>query len=250
MAQSPGSTIIDHLATRTDPRVERTKGRHLLDILTLARCATISGADEWAAMAACGEPSGSGSTPSAPCPTVSPPMIPSGPGALWAGFAARDPDRFHARFPAWIQSTIALTEGGGSRWTARLPAAPMIGARAERPLIWSVRGRARMASCSGSARPGRKATRSPRCRPYSTAALGGVDRDDRCDGLPDGDCADDHRPGSGLCARPQGGSGDAPPPGRPSLRGCGLAVATEPPITPVRVAIARTRRPAAKEHTA
>ena len=46
MAQSPGSTIIASFATRTDPRVERTKEHHLLDILTLALCAIIRGADE------------------------------------------------------------------------------------------------------------------------------------------------------------------------------------------------------------
>jgi hypothetical protein len=50
MDHTPGSTIIAHFATLTDPRVERTKEHHLLDILTLALCAIISGADEWVAM--------------------------------------------------------------------------------------------------------------------------------------------------------------------------------------------------------
>ncbi len=49
-----GSSIIDHFAFITDPRVDRTKEHYLLDILTIALCATISGADEWVAMAAYG----------------------------------------------------------------------------------------------------------------------------------------------------------------------------------------------------
>ncbi len=47
MDHPPGSTIIAHFATLTDPRVERTKEHQLLDILTIALCAIISGADEW-----------------------------------------------------------------------------------------------------------------------------------------------------------------------------------------------------------
>jgi hypothetical protein len=54
MAGSPGSTIIEHFATLTDPRIDHTKRHHLLDILTIALCAIISGADEWVAMEAYG----------------------------------------------------------------------------------------------------------------------------------------------------------------------------------------------------
>jgi len=46
MTASPGSTITDHFATLTDPRVDHTKRHHLLDIVTIALCAIISGADE------------------------------------------------------------------------------------------------------------------------------------------------------------------------------------------------------------
>jgi hypothetical protein len=54
MTASPGSPITAHFATLTDPRMERTKEHHLLDILTIALCAVISGADEWVAMEAYG----------------------------------------------------------------------------------------------------------------------------------------------------------------------------------------------------
>ncbi|MCA1667304.1 MAG: transposase family protein [Thermomicrobia bacterium] len=49
MAVSPGSTITEHFATLTDLRMERTKEHQLLDILTIALCAIISGADAWVA---------------------------------------------------------------------------------------------------------------------------------------------------------------------------------------------------------
>ncbi len=55
MAVSPGSTTTQHFATLPDPRVDHTKLHHLLDVLTIALCAIISGADEWVAMEAFGK---------------------------------------------------------------------------------------------------------------------------------------------------------------------------------------------------
>src|SRR6059058_2378144 len=54
MAGSPGATITDHCAALTDPRTDHTKRHLLLDIITIALCAIISGADEWVAMEAYG----------------------------------------------------------------------------------------------------------------------------------------------------------------------------------------------------
>jgi len=47
MTVPPGSTITEHFATLTDPRIDHTKHHQLLDLLTIALCAIISGADEW-----------------------------------------------------------------------------------------------------------------------------------------------------------------------------------------------------------
>ena len=47
MAQSPKATILDHFAESDDPRVERTRHHKLVDILAIAICATICGADSW-----------------------------------------------------------------------------------------------------------------------------------------------------------------------------------------------------------
>ena len=47
MAQPPKATILDHFADLDDPRVERTRHHKLVDILAIAICATICGADSW-----------------------------------------------------------------------------------------------------------------------------------------------------------------------------------------------------------
>ena len=47
MAQPPKTTILDHFAELDDPRVERTRRHKLVDILAIAICATICGADSW-----------------------------------------------------------------------------------------------------------------------------------------------------------------------------------------------------------
>lgn len=55
MSGVPGSPIADHFSALTDPRSDHTKRHLLLDILTIALCAIISGADEWVAIEAYGE---------------------------------------------------------------------------------------------------------------------------------------------------------------------------------------------------
>ena len=47
MAQPPKATILDHFADLDDPRVERTRRHKLVDIIAIAICATICGADSW-----------------------------------------------------------------------------------------------------------------------------------------------------------------------------------------------------------
>ena len=48
MAKGEGPTILDCFASLEDPRVERSKRHKLLDIMAIAICATICGADSWA----------------------------------------------------------------------------------------------------------------------------------------------------------------------------------------------------------
>jgi predicted transposase YbfD/YdcC len=48
MSEVPSPTIVDHFASLTDPRRDQGKQHTLLDIITIALCAVISGADNWA----------------------------------------------------------------------------------------------------------------------------------------------------------------------------------------------------------
>ena len=47
MAESHHVSILDHFADLDDPRVERTRRHQLVDIIAIAICATICGADSW-----------------------------------------------------------------------------------------------------------------------------------------------------------------------------------------------------------
>jgi len=47
MPKYPSATIIEHFADLKDPRIERTKRHPLINILTIALCAAVAGADTW-----------------------------------------------------------------------------------------------------------------------------------------------------------------------------------------------------------
>ena len=47
MKLKPKITIADHFGEMDDPRVERTKQHKLIDIITIAICAVVCGADTW-----------------------------------------------------------------------------------------------------------------------------------------------------------------------------------------------------------
>ena len=50
MKLPPKITILDHFKDLEDKRVERTKRHKLIDIVTIAICAVICGADSWVLM--------------------------------------------------------------------------------------------------------------------------------------------------------------------------------------------------------
>lgn len=47
MKLKPKITIADHFSELEDPRVERTRQHKLIDIITIAICAVICGAETW-----------------------------------------------------------------------------------------------------------------------------------------------------------------------------------------------------------
>ncbi len=50
MKLKPKITIADHFAQMEDARIDRTKRHKLIDIISIAVCAVISGADSWVAI--------------------------------------------------------------------------------------------------------------------------------------------------------------------------------------------------------
>ena len=48
MEGTPAVSLIEHFAKLKDPRIDRTKHHNLIDIVVIAICAVIGGADSWA----------------------------------------------------------------------------------------------------------------------------------------------------------------------------------------------------------
>ena len=47
MVEATGAPIVEYFAALDDPRIDRTKRHKLLDVVTIAICGTICGADNW-----------------------------------------------------------------------------------------------------------------------------------------------------------------------------------------------------------
>lgn len=102
MKLKPKITIADHFAQMSDPRIDRTKRHNLIDILTIAICAVICGADSWVAIELYG------------CTKYEwlktfldlPNGIPS-----HDTFAQIDPQQFQTCFLNWMKSIQKTTEG-------------------------------------------------------------------------------------------------------------------------------------------
>src|SRR4051794_13041360 len=100
------TSVTAHFAALPDPRVERTKQHRLLDILTIALCATLCGADGFVGMATFAEAKAPWLRTFLPLPGGLPCHDTFG-----RVFAALDPEAFQACFLGWVRAVAPGTAG-------------------------------------------------------------------------------------------------------------------------------------------
>jgi predicted transposase YbfD/YdcC len=95
-----------HFITITDPRIDRQKAHKLIDIIMVAICAVIAGADTWVDIEAFGTEKQSWFKTFLELPNG----IPSH-DTFGRVFSLIDPKQFQQSFSAWMQSVTILTKG-------------------------------------------------------------------------------------------------------------------------------------------
>ncbi len=106
MNNQPTASITEHFASLQDPRIERTKLHQLLDILVIAICAVICGADDWVEVELFGNAKLTWLRTFLELPNG----IPSH-DTFGRVFARLNPEQFQQCFLAWIQAVSEVTGG-------------------------------------------------------------------------------------------------------------------------------------------
>jgi len=106
MNNKPGSSITDHFGRLEDPRIERTKLHELLDIIVIAICAIICGADDWTEVELFGNAKLSWLRTFLELSNG----IPSH-DTFGRVFARLNPEQFQQCFLEWVQAVSAVTGG-------------------------------------------------------------------------------------------------------------------------------------------
>lgn len=106
MSEHTSLRIVEHFSALEDPRIERTKEHLLIDIVTIAICAVICGADDWVEVAAVGRGKESWFRQFLRLPHG----IPSH-DTFWRVFRALDPLQFETCFLGWVREVMQLTDG-------------------------------------------------------------------------------------------------------------------------------------------
>ena len=106
MKLKPKITIADHFAHMTDPRVERSQRHKLIDIITIAICAVICGADTWVDIESYGRAKVKWLKQFLELPNG----IPSH-DTFARLFARLEPEEFQKSFLKWIKSISNIMKG-------------------------------------------------------------------------------------------------------------------------------------------
>lgn len=99
-------SIVKHFSKVKDPRIDRTKRHQLLDILIIAICGVICGADSWVDIELFGKTKIAWLKSFLKLPNG----IPSH-DTFGRVFAALDPEEFESSFMEWVQAINQLTQG-------------------------------------------------------------------------------------------------------------------------------------------
>lgn len=106
MTQKPELTFTEHFANLKDPRMRRIPDHYLIDIITIAICAVICGADSWVEVEEYGRAKEEWFRTFLKLPHG----IPSH-DTFGRVFAQLDPVQFRSGFISWIQAINDLTDG-------------------------------------------------------------------------------------------------------------------------------------------
>lgn len=106
MSETPLEKIEEHFGKVPDPRIERSKEHKLIDIISIAICAVICGAEGWVDI----ENFGKSKLVWLKTFLVLPNGIPSH-DTFGRVFSLLDPEEFQKSFHSWVQSVHELTDG-------------------------------------------------------------------------------------------------------------------------------------------
>src|SRR5437868_14166974 len=101
-------SLMSHFADLPDPRIERTKRHKLMDIVTIALCGVICGANDWVAIEAYGQAKESWLRQFLELPNG----IPSH-DTFGDVFARLNSEAFQWCFIDWVQAVFVATQGQG-----------------------------------------------------------------------------------------------------------------------------------------